>query len=414
MNHLEERLRQGGQTRRDLLRAGGLAGLALLTGCASLSASKRRPAQATGGMEGTLWGFTNDFGIHYSRDPNKNWRMMSILDENMLRAARESGMTVYQYVFYWPMIEPKRGEFHWDHPDESVSLAHELGYDIFAKMLWAPAWATGGIPWYEPWRWAEPKEKGMSSRGLPDLDRTAFQGFIQRVLDRYPFITKLSVFNEVEYDAFWPPGGPDESKTESRQGILERKARSAIEHLILPAREVLKEYPHVKMLGSENHAPDMLETYFRLEQEYGRLFDIVTSHAGYGHNTFIEKGRVIYPEDAFRWLDDIIKPTLDRYGGGRECWLTEGGVRNDLVPNPDVAEIVQAYLESRFYKGVAEREWIKAYVRYHICDGRYLDGNDQPGYGLYSAAKGRWLRAAYEIAEVINPRVTRRTPRRAG
>ena len=190
---------------------------------------------------------------------------------------------------------------------------------------------------------------------------------------------------------------------------METKARSTIESLVLPAREVMRELNgsrnpacRIRMPGPESHSPEEFVTYLAIEkqyeQKYGPLFEILTSHAGYGNNTFIENGQIVYPADAINWLDNIIKPALDKYGNGRPFWLTEGGVRNDLIYQGQDPLILQAQLEKEFYQAVVARPWIAAYVHYHLLDQALATG-----YGVLNSVTEAPLPAAGAIASVINP-----------
>ena len=105
------------------------------------------------GERGQRWGFTNDLGICFSQ--NNPWRRISLPSRDALRMARQNNMDILEYIFYWDKIEPARGTFFWDHPDEALSLAREEGFEISAKVMWAPRWATGGVPWDEAWYWSQ-------------------------------------------------------------------------------------------------------------------------------------------------------------------------------------------------------------------------------------------------------------------
>lgn len=375
----------------------GLAAASALAGCTGFAPEK--PGIDKGDClddslerdaRGQRWGFTNDLGVCFNQ--TTPWRRISLPTKDALQLARNNNIDILNYVFYWDKIQPTPKTLFWDHPDESIWLAREMGFEVCAKVMWAPAWATGRVPWYEAWWWSN-ITKGVPPKigiNLPPLDTNAFKEFIGLVLERYPYITKLSVLNEAEYGAFWPP-------TDGQDMIT--KARSTIENLVLPAQEVLNELRcPVKMLGPESHSPEAFITYLMLEKKYGKLFDILTSHAGYGNNTFIENGQIVYPEDAINWLDNILKPALEQYGENRPFWITEGGVRNDLQFQGQDPLQLQAQLEKTFYQAVVARQWIRAYVRYHLLDQALA-----PGYGVLNSVNETPLPAGGAIASVINP-----------
>lgn len=63
-------------------------------------------------------------------------------DDRTLARAREAGFDAIVQLFSWREIEPTRGQFHWQVPDEIVHAAEHYGLDLVIRLDHHPAWAS--------------------------------------------------------------------------------------------------------------------------------------------------------------------------------------------------------------------------------------------------------------------------------
>lgn len=76
-------------------------------------------------------------GVHTRlTDEVEEWKI-----QRSLRLVREMGTPWIVEFFPWPYIEPKEGEFTWDHTDTVIEHAQNQGLTVIARLGWVPSWA---------------------------------------------------------------------------------------------------------------------------------------------------------------------------------------------------------------------------------------------------------------------------------
>ncbi len=65
-----------------------------------------------------------------------------IPDEATLEALADAGIAWVRMDFNWFMIEPKKGEFHFEVLDQAVDQARSRGINVFATLGYSPKWAV--------------------------------------------------------------------------------------------------------------------------------------------------------------------------------------------------------------------------------------------------------------------------------
>jgi polysaccharide biosynthesis protein PslG len=109
----------------------------------------------------------------------------------LARAARFD--TIVQ-LFSWRTIEPTRGQFHWQYPDEVVQGAAYYGLDLVVRLDQHPAWASA-VP--------------LDLNAPPD-DPATYAAFASAVAARYRGQVKAYIiWNEPNLAADWGGAAPD-------------------------------------------------------------------------------------------------------------------------------------------------------------------------------------------------------------
>ncbi|BBY63359.1 cellulase family glycosylhydrolase [Mycolicibacterium helvum] len=147
--------------------------------------------------------------------PSKIGMMVRLLDADPAAVSRVFDLMVKMHVswvradFFWPLIEPERGEFNWTYSDEIVKQASARGMNVVAILSHTPEWARGA---------------GTTSDHPPDL-MSDFANFARVTAARYaPMgVHTWEVWNEPNSDFFWAPA-PDANQ----YGKLFRATAAAI------------------------------------------------------------------------------------------------------------------------------------------------------------------------------------------
>ncbi len=241
----------------------------------------------------------------------------------------------------WWQVEPGPPEMfprNFQVLDRVVAQADRLGLRIFASLGGTPGWAssTGKV------------------NGVPSAER--WRAFVRAVIDRYPSLRHIGVWNEPNLEEFW--------------------SGSAMEYLTVllrPAYEEIKaKDPSLKVLGPElglyasKSRKKMKEYLKKIRQgRYDRYIDIVTLHT--------------YHEDVHEFrekLGDLRRAVL-RYGfANKPVWLTEFGWDSN-----EVGETAQGFRLAEALQLLARMPWIEQAFLYEMRD----DPGHGPKWGLLRA-----------------------------
>ncbi len=132
-------------------------------------------------------------GVHTRlTDEVERWKI-----QQSLRMVREMGTPWIVEFFPWPYIEPKEGEFAWDHADTVIEHAKNQGLTVIARLSWTPAWV-----------------RADHSEGDPDRETTLtylspesygqFADFVARFVARYRGrVDHVIIWNEPNLSFEW-------------------------------------------------------------------------------------------------------------------------------------------------------------------------------------------------------------------
>src|SRR4051794_27830627 len=159
--------------------------------------------------------------------------------ETDLLLLRTCGVSRVRYPIRWHRVEPQRGVFDWKATDELFEHMLEYGWSPIIDLVHHtsyPAWLKGGF--------SDPRFSD------------AYLGYVQAVMERYPWIEEYTLFNEplatlllCGHEAIWPPYGRGmESFTKLLLNVL-----PAISKAGRLAREILPNARHLHVDSCERH-----------------------------------------------------------------------------------------------------------------------------------------------------------------
>lgn len=305
--------------------------------------------------ESNRWGANDDFGLA-PWAPNRG-----LMGARAFELARESGMGWVRYWLYWNVVNPQPGVYDWSSADEEIDHIRAAGLNVYITVMWAPPWATGNQPAYEPWNCMSRDGSARfdaSRPGCGDLrpDEGAFRGFVDAAVRRYG--------NKVKYWGFW---------NESHNPIFWHSSRHVVESIMVPGYQAAKAAnPSVVIVGPETDVGADLEWVLSEESRRGRFLDVISFHA---------YGRGDVAGETLSKIDHEFKPVVDRHAAGRPVWITEGGVKSSFDA---ASERRQADGMRELFEGIAARTWIGKFMMYRLKgddpSGDYglIDSNDRP------------------------------------
>jgi hypothetical protein len=219
--------------------------------------------------------------------------------------------------FWWDRIEPSDNQFQWAAVDQAVSAALSQGMEIYATIVFAPAWATGGSSHYEAWYCMLPNGQYNPAppgcvNGVPPNEQ-AFRAFVAAAVARYPQIAAWSFWNEPDSEVFWhSPGAP----------------LSVIDRILIPGYQAAKAVnPSVVVAGPDAvswlalgpQGPDYFIVPLVNRNTSEHFIDVYSFHA-YGVGGDV---------DNLIWHIDNFLPYVST---GLPVWVTEAGIKSGTTP----------------------------------------------------------------------------------
>jgi hypothetical protein len=348
-------------------------------------------------------GVNNDFN---SVCVNPDDDFCSWVPKDYERAA-EGGFGWQRFNLSWALVNAIPNVYDFRTAERAVSEANRNQLSTWMYLSGAPRWTTGGKPWLEPFYcmvkpWDPPEIKAKYNAppyngfraDIPEcgnaseypVSREDFERMVRAAVEHFPDVRYWSFGNEFHNPVFWPAGWNQS---------VEDGHRSAVDQVLRPGYEAAKAAdPRTLVVGPDEDSAESLEVFLRQEAEgiargESPLFDIISIHL---------YGRI---EDVEWALRNSFGPVFDRYGRGRQVWITEFGYQTD--PNDPLSEVRQAEWHTRaleIFRREAARDhggrWnLTKFFVYRLTDGRVpWDPNvDQPGCGIIhhdSTPKEAW------------------------
>src|SRR5688572_5516919 len=161
--------------------------------------SSAEPAALSAVSSANRWGFNDDSGI-----------AGGVNGSVAARLAREAGFGWTRYSLYWDVANPAAGQYNWTVSDRAIAALIDAGMNVYVSIMWAPAWTTGGLETYVPFRCMDPVTTHFDPNRLDGAcrdskpDTAAFRTFVRAAIQRYRArygdrIKHWGFWNETEY-----------------------------------------------------------------------------------------------------------------------------------------------------------------------------------------------------------------------
>lgn len=249
-----------------------------------------------------------------------------IPDAATLQALADAGIAWVRMDFNWFLIEPQKGEFHFEVLDQAVDEARARGLHVFATLAYSPKWAV-----------ADPTcEDGTSNPCLtkPPAHEKDWMDFVLETVRHFKGrVRHWGMWNEPNLDAFF-------------EGTLD----DYVDRVLVPGAQAVKwEDPGALVLGPElagvtdssqwngdNGSCVLGICTFngweidlaQILDKAGSSLDVITHHF-YKRNATALMGAVLDGEfDSLIGLvktHSSLKEIVDKYTPSKEVWLTEYG-----------------------------------------------------------------------------------------
>ncbi len=249
-------------------------------------------------------------GVHTRlTDEVERWKI-----QQSLRMVREMGTPWIVEFFPWPYIEPKEGEFTWDHADTVINHATNQGLTVIARLGWTPAWV-----------------RADRSEGDPDRETTLtylspesygqFADFVAHFVARYRGrVDHVIVWNEPNLSFEWGYRPVDPEGYVDLLREVYPRVQAANPDVVVLAGAL------APTLEPEDSPAGMSDLIY-LERMYragaGPYFDALSAHA-YGHTSPPEE---LPAEDRINFRRvELLRDIMVAYGDGHKpVYITEAG-----------------------------------------------------------------------------------------
>jgi hypothetical protein len=277
---------------------------------------------------------------------------------------RDANIGWVRLQFYWDELQPTRGGTLTSAMDQGVKLATERNIKILGSIAYTPAWA---------------RYNQGDNKLAPHPDFYAdWQQFITQLVNKYPYVTHWSIWNEPNASALFK-GWTNDPWGEYIQ--LTKLAAPAIR--AAGDKVVVAEYAYDRSKMSSQH-PQIT----RLLNEAGSETDVVAMHM-YGDQNVVV--------DVMKKLAGELNGSIS--GGWRwPLWLTETG--EDLSSDQ---EVQRQYLQT-IYQGMrsapSSSYWQKTFYYHQI----HWHGSCPTDYPIRGILDGEWKAYCYGNMSYIQPR----------
>lgn len=251
-------------------------------------------------------------------------------DARSLALAHEAGFDTIVQLFSWREIEPTRGQYHWQVPDEIVQGAAYYGLDLVVRLDQHPTWASA-VP---------------TSLNAPPDRLVDYIDFVSTVASRYRGrVLGYVIWNEPNLAIDWGGQPPDPAA----YTVLLKAAYRAIKAADPGARVVSAGLAPTNQRDAQAlDDREFLEAMYRAGA--GDYFDVLGAHP-YGFAYPPDDPRGAHDSLNFARLHDLRAIMLAHGDAGKPVWATEFGwtVRSRgnaawlaVTPAQQAAYLVQA------------------------------------------------------------------------
>jgi GH35 family endo-1,4-beta-xylanase len=306
--------------------------------------------------------------ITVQRPPEAPYRAVHTLnaDARTLRLAKDAGFDTVVQLFSWRQIEPTRGEYHWQYPDEVVQGAVYYGLNLVVRLDQHPQWSADA----------------PLTINAPPKNHADFERFVRTVASRYQGqVSGYVIWNEPNLAIEWGGKRPDPAGyARLLKGAFEAIKAADPNALVVSAG----------LASTGGHGDAALDDREYLEGMYAAgaaaHFDVLGAHP-YGFAYPPDDPRGAHQGLNMARMEDL-RDIMVRYGDGRKpVWATEMGwtVRGEgPTAWQTVTEQQQAdYLFQAFDLAPKRWPWLDMLAVWNLGDGR---DSEWDGYNLLDAS----------------------------
>lgn len=243
-----------------------------------------------GGQAADTASLQSPFGVCVDVDECKDERIPLLINQAGIKWVRQQ--------IRWDLIEPKKGEFHWEGFDKAIENEYKQGLNAFGQFHWKS--------------WSDPTTG--SEAGIRDWSE-----FVSLAVNRYKDKIKYwEVWNEEDFQGFWPP---------------EPNPANYVKLLKAAYIAAKKADPECKIIlgglmgwgGQYTYFPFLDEVY---KNGGGDYFDIVAFHP-YTMPNAPSKDNLLK-----RKIEDVLERLKNNGAPDKPIWITELGWPSNKLVDP--------------------------------------------------------------------------------
>lgn len=218
-------------------------------------------------------------------------------DENIPRFIKEAGIRWVRQQIRWDIIEPKKGEFHWEGFDKAIENEYKYGLNAFGQFHWKS--------------WSDP------TSGEEEAIRN-WSHFVSLAVGRYKDKIKYwEVWNEEDFEGFW------RSPNAANYVKLLKATYIAAKKIDPDCRIILGGL--MGWGGAHTYFPFIDEVYKNGGKDY---FDIVSFHP-YTMPHSPAKDNLLK-----RKIEDVLERMKNNQDADKPIWITELGWPSNKLLDP--------------------------------------------------------------------------------
>jgi hypothetical protein len=288
-------------------------------------------------------------------------------DARDLALARQAGFDTVVQLFSWRQIEPTRGQYHWQYPDEVVQGAEYYGLDLVIRLDQHPQWAS----------------QVTTALNAPPDDVADYAHFVSAVAMRYRGRVKAYIiWNEPNLAREWGGRQPDPARYVALLSAAYQAIKAADPGALVVSAGLAS-------TNSQDETAMDDRTFLEAMYQAGgkSYFDVLGAHP-YGFAYPPDD-----PHDAHEGLnmarmEDLRAIMVEHGDGDKPVWATEIGW-TVAARGQDTWQTVSPQQQADYLVGALKRarrewRWLQLVSIWNL-DGA-LQASQWSGYGLLDAA----------------------------